>query len=82
MESDSISRAFRRTCTRAKSLDGQKNEPIINLRFHDLHHEATSKLFEKGLSTEQVMCITGHKTLQMLKRYTHLPAEDLAKMPG
>ena len=27
----------------------------------------------------QVAVIPGHKTLQMLKRYTHLRAEDLAK---
>ncbi len=26
----------------------------------------------------QVAFITGHKTLRMLKRYTHLKAEDLA----
>lgn len=30
----------------------------------------------------RVAAITGHKTLQMLKRYTHLKAEDLAKMLG
>ena len=29
-----------------------------------------------------VASITGHKTLQMLKRYTHLRAEDLAKKLG
>ncbi|OAP92689.1 recombinase [Acidithiobacillus ferrooxidans] len=28
----------------------------------------------------QVATVTGHKTLQILKRYTHLRAEDLAKM--
>jgi hypothetical protein len=27
----------------------------------------------------EVSTITGHKTLQMLKRYTHLRAEDLAE---
>lgn len=27
----------------------------------------------------EVAAITGHKTLDMLKRYTHLRAEDLAK---
>jgi len=27
----------------------------------------------------EVSAITGHKTLQMLKRYTHLKAEDLAE---
>ena len=30
----------------------------------------------------QVAAITGHKTLQMLKRYTHLRAEDLVEMAG
>lgn len=28
----------------------------------------------------QVAAITGHKTLQMLKRYTHLRAEDLVEL--
>ncbi len=55
---------------------------IDGLTFHDLRHEATSRLFEKGLNPMQVAAITGHKTLQMLKRYTHLRAEDLAKMLG
>jgi integrase len=30
---------------------------------HDLRHEATSRLFEKGLNPMQVAAITGHKTL-------------------
>ena len=55
---------------------------IEGLHFHDLRHEATSRLFEKGLNPMQVAAITGHKTLQMLKRYTHLQAEDLAKLLG
>jgi len=69
---NAIKLAFIRTCKRAKSIDGKKNEPIEDLRFHDLRHEATSRLFEKGLSTEQVKRITGHKTYAMLGRYTHL----------
>jgi hypothetical protein len=32
------------------------------------------------LNPMQVAAIIGYKTLQMLKRYTHLRAEDLAKM--
>ena len=52
---------------------------MVDLRFHDLRHEATSRLFEKGLNVMEVAAITGHKTLDMLKRYTHLRAEDLAK---
>ena len=47
---------------------------IRDLRFHDLRHEATSRLFEKGLTAEEVMLLTGHETYQMLKRYTHLSA--------
>ena len=55
---------------------------IKDLRFHDLRHEATSRFFELGLDVMQVKSITGHKSLQMLSRYTHLKADDLAKMLG
>ncbi|OCX67654.1 hypothetical protein A6M27_10665 [Acidithiobacillus thiooxidans] len=66
-----ISHSFAAACKRVE---------IKDLRFHDLRHEATSRFFEKGLNPVQVAAITGHKTLQMLKRYTHLRAEDLAKL--
>lgn len=59
-----------------------KAAEIADLRFHDLRHEAASRLFEKGLNPMEVAAITGHKTLQMLKRYTHLRAEDLASRLG
>ncbi len=55
---------------------------IENLRFHDLRHEAVSRLFKLGLNPMEVAAISGHKTLQMLKRYTHLKAEDLALKLG
>ena len=73
MRPDSISQAFERVC-KAAGVEG--------LTFHDLRHEATSRLFERGLNPMQVAAITGHKTLQMLKRYTHLRAEDLVGMLG
>jgi site-specific recombinase XerD len=50
---------------------------LQNLRFHDLRHEAVSRLFEKGLNTFEVGSISGHKTLSMLQRYTHLRSEEL-----
>jgi integrase len=53
---------------------------ITGLRFHDLRHEAASRLFERGLNPMQVAAITGHKSLQMLKRYTHLRAVDLVAL--
>jgi integrase len=52
---------------------------IEDLHFHDLRHEATTRLFEQGLTILEVSTITGHRDLQMLRRYTHLRAEDLAK---
>jgi integrase len=48
-----------------------------DLRFHDLRHEAVSRLVEGGLSDQEVAAISGHKSMQMLRRYTHLRAEDL-----
>lgn len=53
---------------------------IEDLTFHDLRHEATSRLFERGdLDIVEIAAITGHKTLAMLKRYTHPRAHALAK---
>ena len=52
---------------------------IQNFRFHDLRHEATSRLFEKNLNMLEVSTITGHKTLQMLKRYTHFSIDKITK---
>lgn len=53
---------------------------LADLRFHDLRHEATSRFFESGLfDMMEVASITGHKSLVMLKRYTHLQADRLAK---
>lgn len=52
---------------------------LDDLRFHDLRHEATSRFFERtDLDVMEIKAITGHKTLQMLARYTHLRTADLA----
>ena len=55
---------------------------ITDLRFHDLRHTATTRLFERGLGIMEVASITGHEDLKMLKRYTHLRAEDLVERLG
>ncbi|HEC13317.1 MAG TPA: site-specific integrase [Acidiferrobacteraceae bacterium] len=70
---EAIKRAYIRAVRRAG---------IEDLRFHNLRHEATTRLFEKGLNIMEVASITGHKDLRMLRRYTHLKAEDLAKKLG
>lgn len=54
-----------------------KSLMIEDLHFHDLRHEAISRLFEKGLDMLEVSTISGHKSLSMLKRYTHLHAYKL-----
>ena len=49
------------------------------LLFHDLRHEATSRLFERTtLSETSIMRITGHRSQRMLMRYANLRGSDLA----
>jgi len=50
---------------------------LQNVRFHDLRHEAVTRMFEKGLNPIEVGMVSGHKTLSMLQRYTHLRPEEL-----
>lgn len=59
-----------------------KSTGIIDLHFHDLRHEATSRLFEQGLSTRQVQTITGHTTNDMADRYAHYSVDELHKVLG
>jgi integrase len=63
---------FNKAWLRIKDAVGLKS-----LHFHDLRHEAVSRLVEGGFSDQEVSAISGHKSMQMLKRYTHLRAEDL-----
>ena len=50
---------------------------ITDLHFHDLRHEAISRLFEKGLQIHEVARISGHRDWKQLKRYTQLTAKSL-----
>jgi len=70
LAASSVSQAFQRAVERA-GLD--------HVRFHDLRHEATSRLFERGLNVIEVARITGHVTLSMLDRYTHLDVQGLVQ---
>ena len=52
---------------------------LSDLRFHDLRHEGTSRLFERtNWSSAKIKAVTGHKTDAMLARYTHLRSCNLA----
>lgn len=69
LTANSLSHAFADLC---------KAIGIKGLRFHDLRREATSRLFERGLSLPEVASITGHRVWAMLATYTALKPEDLA----
>lgn len=60
---DAISANFTRAC---------KLLGIEDLRFHDLRHEGISRLFEMGWSIPRVAAVSGHRSWNSLKRYTHL----------
>ncbi len=57
------------------------DQTLADLHFHDLRHEATSRLAEK-LQMHELMKVTGHKSSSMLSRYYHPRAEDLAAKLG
>lgn len=60
---DAISAAFTRAC----ALLG-----IEDLTFHDLRHDGVSRLFEMGYTIPKAASVSGHRSWQSLKRYTHL----------
>jgi integrase len=56
---------------------------LPDLHFHDLRHEAISRLCEMGLTLPEVALISGHKDPRMLFRYVNLrPADLAAKLKG
>ena len=69
--------AFRLAWVRVRKRAG-----VVDLRFHDMRHEAISRFFEMGLSVPEVALISGHKDARMLFRYTHLRAVDVARKLG
>lgn len=70
-EPRSIGAAFTRAC----QVLG-----IKDLRFHDLRHEATSRLFERGYQIHEVAQFTLHDSWNELKRYANLRPENLREL--
>jgi integrase len=60
---DAISASFTRLC---QLLD------IEDLHFHDLRHDGVSRLFELDYSIPKAAAVSGHRSWNSLKRYTHL----------
>jgi integrase len=60
---DAISAAFTRAC----ALLG-----IDDMHFHDLRHDGVSRLFEIDYTIPRAAAVSGHRSWNSLKRYTHL----------
>lgn len=65
---ESLSKAFRRACKRLS---------ISGLSFHSMRHSAITKYAKRGLSVNQLKVISGHRSTEMLERYTHLGVKDV-----
>jgi len=55
----------------------RKRHGFEYVRFHDLRHEAISRLFELGLSVPEVAAVSGHRTVSQLFRYAHSDLQRL-----
>jgi integrase len=86
---------MRRIDTRLLFPDGSGKKPIIirapwhkalkqagieDFRFHDLRHSAASYLAMSGASLAEIAEVLGHKTLEMVKRYSHLSEQHTASV--
>ena len=66
----------------AKSIQGDFSRAceklnIADLHFHDLRHEAISRLFEAGYQIHEVAQFSGHRDWGSLRRYTNLHPSKL-----
>jgi integrase len=67
---EALKAAWNRACERAD---------IQGLRLYDLRHTAATRAALQFGNVWLVQALTGHKTLAMVERYTHVPAEEMVK---
>lgn len=71
-----LRKGFQRAKKKAKATwEKPGKNPFEDLRFHDLRHEALSRLSDAGLNVIELAHIAGHTTLAMTQRYVH-PSHD------
>ena len=73
VSASALKHAWERACATAGILD---------LHFHDLRHEATSRIAQKLPNLIELASVTGHKDVRMLRRYYHPRASELALKLG
>ena len=66
-----VTQAFAKACRKLN---------IPDLRFHDLRHEAISRLFENGYSIPEVAKVSGHRSWKNLERYTQIRPQTLHRV--
>jgi integrase len=64
----SIRRAFETACQRAG---------ITGVVFHDLRHTFVTNMRRAGVDYFRIMAITGHRTMEVFKRYHTIDQDDL-----
>jgi integrase len=55
-----------------------KESKVKDFRFHDLRHTCASYLAMQGASLLEISAVLGHKTLSMVKRYSHISEQHTA----
>lgn len=53
---------------------------VVDFHWHDLRHSAASYLAMNGASLQEIAAVLGHKTLAMVKRYSHLSEPHTANV--
>lgn len=88
---NAVKLAWRRALVRARKLykadcdsagKAVNSKFLADLRFHDLRHEATSRLALKVPNVIELSSITGHLDLESLRRYYHTDTDTLADRLG
>jgi integrase len=84
MPRDKDERVFPISCAamEAAFLKAVRRAKLEALHFHDLRHTAASRMSEKLPNVIELAAVTGHRSLQMLKRYCHPRADELARKLG
>jgi integrase len=70
---EAVKQAYERAVARAG---------VVNFTFHDLRHDALTRLAKHGLSVLELRVISGHTTANMLQRYVSIDPVELAMKLG
>ena len=58
----------------------RKRAGVVGLTFHDLRHEAISRMFDKGVKISEAMVVSGHQTVNQLFRYVQPQSDKASKV--